>query len=503
MRINHNIPALRTLHQMGRVNNNIDKSMQRLSSGLRINSAADDAAGLAIAQKMDTQVRGLKQANRNAMDGISLIQTAEGALNEVHNMLQRVRELSIQASNGTLTPSDRKAITDEVAQLKSEIDRISEHIEYNERKLLNGEIDRRAFSDKETVANVVSMSDGVNPGDYQFQVTKPATQTAVISDPSATDMFDADGKSSVAGTININGEQVEITKDDDAQTLFAKIRNLCDTVGIDLSVDTAPFGNSKKLVFISREYGDNKDIDIKGSNELLVKLGLSFDTTDATANAGKVFKGTNVEINATSISGYPSGTTYKVTNGNIITFEGNNGFRLVVESAKTTRDSSTGALKTQPPLIAGTPNTPTAITETVKLSLLETGPLDLQIGANEGQMMQLRIQNMSTAALGLSEMNLNTSAKSQEAITLVDAAIAQVSSTRSKLGAYQNRLEHTVANLDVAAENMTASMSRIQDADMASEMSEFTKDNIISQAGTAMLAQANQRPQQILQLLQR
>ena len=179
MRINHNIPALRTLHQMNRTNSKIDKTMQRLSSGLRINSAADDAAGLAISQKMDTQVRGLQQANRNSMDGISLIQTAEGALNEVHSMLQRTRELSIQASNGTLTRSDRKAITDEVGQLREEINRISEHIEYNERKLLNGEIDRRAFSTDDTLGKVVSMSDGVDPGSYKFEVETAATKTTL------------------------------------------------------------------------------------------------------------------------------------------------------------------------------------------------------------------------------------------------------------------------------------------------------------------------------------
>ena len=440
--------------------------MQKLSSGLRINSAADDAAGLAIAQKMDTQVRGLKQANRNSMDGISLIQTAEGALNEVHDMLQRTRELSIQASNGTLTASDRKAITDEVEQLKAEINRISEHIEYNERKLLNGEIDRRAFSNDEKAGKVVSMSDGVMPGDYEFTVDSSATQTT-LSGTTVVFPLTADG------VVNINGEQVELKMADDAQATFAKLRDLCDTVGIDLSVSGSEFGSGGTLVLTSREYGATQKIEVKGNATLLGNLGIGGSVV-----AGQDVKISGVKINNPVGQGFPLGTTYKITNGNRISFEGTKGFKLNVETSHI------------------------ATSVDVKLSLLETGPLDLQIGANEGQMMQLRIPNMSTAALGLEYMNLNTADKSQEAISLVDEAIAQVSSTRSKLGAYQNRLEHTVANLDVAAENMTASKSRIQDADMAKEMSEYTKDNILAQAGNAMLAQANQRPQQILQLLQ-
>lgn len=495
MRINHNIPALRTLHQMNRTNSTIDKTMQRLSSGLRINSAADDAAGLAIAQKMDTQVRGLKQANRNSMDGISLIQTAEGALNEVHNMLQRIRELSIQASNGTLTPEDRKAITDEVAQLKDEIDRISEHIEYNERKLLNGEIDRRAFSTNVAAGKVISMSDGVDAKDYKFEVEEAASQTCVVGG-AVTSMFDGGKvKEDVSGFLNINGEQVEIKAGDSEQDVFAKIRALCDTIGIDVAVDGGGiYKADSTLVMINREYGP-KDIEIKGEGAILAGLGLADPLPGAQKTMGQDIKLKTPPFTTDSTAGsFPPGTTYK-TKGNIITFEANNGFKLVVEGGKAIIDPQTGDYDIDVD--------DTELIGDVTLTLLETGPLDLQIGANEGQMMQLRIQNMSTAALGLENMNLNTAAKSQEAITLVDAAIAQVSSTRSKLGAYQNRLEHTVANLDVAAENMTASMSRIQDADMAAEMAEFTKDNILAQAGNAMLAQANQRPQQILQLLQR
>lgn len=498
---------------MNRTNSKIDKTMQRLSSGLRINSAADDAAGLAISQKMDTQVRGLQQANRNSMDGISLIQTAEGALNEVHSMLQRTRELSIQASNGTLTRSDRKAITDEVGQLREEINRISEHIEYNERKLLNGEIDRRAFSTDDTLGKVVSMSDGVDPGSYKFEVETAATKTTLQGSGKVDGLFvtaenidtshaDYDpkcveigvGKAKVGGVININGEQVEIKVGDGKQTVFAKLRDLCDTMGIDMAVEgNTAFDNGQAINMVHREYG-RKEVTINGDVGLLKALKLDDESLKLAAPpAGKIL-GSDVKLKELAgDSGFPPGTTYNAK-GNMIVFKATKGFKLSVDGSKAEYkvDSFVDLPKGSD---AGTIGP-------VTLSLLKTGPLDLQIGANEGQMMQLRIQNMSTAALGLDNMNLNTADKSQEAIGLVDAAIAQVSSARSKLGAYQNRLEHTVANLDVAAENMTASMSRIQDADMAKEMADYTKDNILAQAGNAMLAQANQRPQQILQLLQ-
>ena len=478
MRINHNIPALRTLNQLARTNSKMDKTMQRLSSGLRINSAADDAAGLAIAQKMDTQVRGLKQANRNAMDGISLIQTAEGALNEVHAMLQRVRELAIQSSNGTLTAEDRKAINDEVDQLKQEIKRISDNIEFNERKLLNGEIDRRAFSNNKKVADIVSMSDTVDPGSYTFTVGKAATQTYVDS------IAKFDVPTGVSGKININGEQVEILATDDAQTAFAKLRDLCDTVGIDLFKYES--GSDEKLSMVVREYGA-VDLTIKGDKDLLVKLGLQEANANSTPVAAT--EGNNVEISGISGS-FPPNTTYTIE-GNRIVFQASEGFQLIAEGSINILDPE----DLETPKEAGP-------TGEVTLDILETGPLDLQIGANEGQFMQVRIQNLSPTSLGLDNMNLNTTESSQRTITIVDDAIEQISSVRSKLGAYQNRLEHTVANLDVAAENMTSSLSRIQDADMAAEMAEYTQKNILSQAGTSMLAQANQRPAQILQLLQ-
>ena len=484
MRINHNIPALRALHQLNKTNTVLDKTMQKLSSGLRINCAADDAAGLAISQKMDTQVRGLHQANRNAMDGISLIQTAEGALNEVHAMLQRIRELAVQVSNGTYDSTDRRAVNDEVVQLQNEIQRISDHIEFNERKLLNGEIDRRAFPDNEGVVKIISLSDTVSPGSYSIEVTADATK-ATITGAEGTITGGSIAESQV-GTINLNGEEVRIEKGDTADVVFNKLRDLAETIGanliaynddgsgsanIDGGAQQYNFGNMH-LVFEMKEYGSEYKLDLNASNSsLLSALGLS--TTIET--------GSDAQAKITSSADGFSSTATVSTKGNVITVTDINGFEMKFEAqqgAAALADNS------------------------ADVKVLDAGPLDLQIGANEGQFMEIRIQNLSPQALGIDKINLSTSDGAQKAITVVDNAINMISSVRSKLGAYQNRLEHTVANLSVAAENMTASLSRIQDADMAAEMSEYTQKNVISQAGIAMLAQANQRPQQILQLLQ-
>lgn len=485
MRINHNIPALRALHQLNKTNTTLDKTMQRLSSGLRINCAADDAAGLAIAQKMDTQVRGLHQANRNAMDGISLIQTAEGALNEVHAMLQRIRELAVQVSNGTYDATDRRAVNDEVVQLQNEIQRISEHIEFNERKLLNGEIDRRAFPDNEGVVKIISLSDTVSPGSYKIKVTADATKATIEGRPGT---IPAGGNISDAevGTINLNGEEVRIEKGDTADVVFNKLRDLAETIGANLiayadnngdpdyisGAQQYNFGGNMHLVFEMKEYGSEYKLDLNASNSaLLSALGLST----------MVQQGTDARAKITSTADGFSATATVSTKGNVITVTDINGFEMMFEAQQ-------GAV---------------ALTNrTANVKVLDAGPLDLQIGANEGQFMEIRIQNLSPQALGIDKINLSTSDGAQKAITVVDKAINMISSVRSKLGAYQNRLEHTVANLSVAAENMTASLSRIQDADMAAEMSEYTQKNVIAQAGVAMLAQANQRPQQILQLLQ-
>lgn len=602
MRINHNIPALRALHQLSMNNSKLDKTLERLSSGLRINHSSDDAAGLAITQKMDTQIRGLEQAKRNTMDGISLIQTAEGALNEVHAMLQRIRELSIQVANGTYDEKDRKAVTSEVNALKDEIDRISNNIEFNERKLLNGEIDRRAFPEDESVAKIVSLSDTVNPGNYTLNIIQDASK-ATVNGGTITHMGSTVGDD---GIININGEEVKIEANDTPDMVFKKLSDLSEKVGIDLvsysditykTPAKFQFNGSMALKFESKQYGSDYKLSINGDTSLLSRLGLSQQNV----------KGTDVEASLNMKHSDFSTTASISTTGNIVTVTDKNGFEIRFEAQMNTVANNskyneafiagvTAGTTSASPLTAekatkateafmnalaigktvneakneaklasnATNDTPInaianavlvkakakanselsssdgiiethlgksdneIIDEIMKLSsnptrqdaekalaafkgsisnqtnveVLDAGPLDLQIGANEGQFMEVRIPSISPKALGIDTINLSSSDGCQLAIGIVDEAVSKVSSIRAKLGAYQNRLEHTVNNLGVASENMTESMSRIQDADMAYEMAQYTQKNIISQAGTSMLAQANQRPQQILQLLQ-
>lgn len=523
MRINHNISALKANNQLAKTNGQLDKSLERLSSGYRINSAADDSAGLAISEKMRTQIAGLEQASRNASDGISVIQTAEGALVEVESMLQRMRELSVQSANGTLTKEDRDAIQAEIDQLCEEITRISETTEFNTMKLLDGTIDRKSYSSNNNV-NLVSLSDSVPVGDYSVTVKQDARQAVVLSsatqskDTTVTpnvDYFDADGtiKSDYTGTVNINGVTVKIEDNDTVETIYSKLRNAGDSVGVSVFavkntataeknkyLENAGYENKTwnindgdRLAFVTNEYGSNQKIEIHCDNNGLAKvLGLSNSKIEATGYDAEVV------INP-SDNGFNNSATASVK-GNKVTVTDRNNFSVIIEIKPGTANSTFVDYKVE----TGTKSRTTAPTDakTVSISVLDAGPMDLQIGANEGQTMSVRIPRVDPATLGIDKLNIATADGAQEGITLLDNAINLVSSIRSKLGAYQNRLEHSIANLDTTSENMTESLSRISDTDMAEEMAEYTQRNVLAQAGTSMLAQANQRPQTILSLLQ-
>nr|WP_294492376.1 flagellin [uncultured Anaerosporobacter sp.] len=458
MRINHNISAIKANMHLNSTNSKMDKSLERLSSGFKINRAADDAAGMAISQKMRTQIAGLEKASNNASDGISVIQTAEGALSEVGAMLQRMRELAVQASNGTNTESDRKAVQKEIDQLNEEIQRISDTTEFNTKKLLNGDIDRKSYSSDSKV-NLVSLSDSVGVGSYEVEVTQLPEQTTATGTSALTG-----GK---AGTFCLNGEEVEILDTDTPDQIFEKIRDLGDSMNIEVTKNgTAP---NQTLKFTSEEYGKDYKIEVHCSNtELETSLGL----TGMTVTQGK-----NAEIKA--ISGFNATATMS-TSGKDITITDQNGFSMKIEvDAKAT--------------ITG---------DAIKIDVLSSGPMMLQIGANEGQTMEVRIPQVTPKTLGIDNVNMTTQEGAEKAITQLDSAITEVSAIRAKLGAYQNRLEHSIANLDTTGENMTEALSRVEDTDMAEEMAQYTQMQVLSQAGTSMLAQANQRPQTILSLLQ-
>ena len=377
------------------------KAMEKLSSGLRINRAGDDAAGLAISEKMRAQIRGLNQASRNAQDGISMIQTAEGALSETQAISQRMRELAIQSANGTYTDEDRKLINQEFGQLKKEIDRIASDTEFNGSKVLNGE---KSGKDIQFSNGTITVKKGTNKD--QFNQDKVADIMA------GTEL----------SSLNSLGEgkfHLKFTRD-----------NNNDDVTIEL-IDESKFNDGKKYVIDSQ----------------IIKGGANDEKVRTVTLAGAEFKFGKLKANMKTINM----TEFNVELNNAI-------------------DSETDGVK-------------------------------LQVGANQEQMIGVSIQNMRSRELGLGGIEVGTVEDAQEAITRVDEAISRISSQRADLGATQNRLEHTIASTDNTAENLQAAESRIRDVDMAKEMMNLTKLNVLQQASQAMLSQANQAPQQVMSIL--
>lgn len=482
MKINHNMSATIANKRLLQSENSLSKSVERLSTGLRINRAADDAAGMAISSKMKTQIRGLAQASRNASDGVSVLDTADGALSEVHNMLQRMRELSVQAANGTNTPDDLKAIQLEIASLREEIDRISKDTEFNTKNLLDGTLDQRVYPDNRGIRRI-DISDSVNPDVYTLEVTADAEQAVIEGGQPrvATDTIPA----GATGKISINGAQVEIREGENFQEVYEKLRDTAELGGAKLLVvpditdrtgepenagyvpgNIADGGN---LVFVSEEYGNNTEMNIKCDNpDLAAFLGISTDNQST---------GSDVEI-AISATDEGFGTQATIlTEGNYVTVTDRNGFEMKFEVEPGTSG-------------------------TVNIEVADLGPMTLQIGANENQTMDVRIPEVSSETLYIDKVNVCTVTGADRAITSFSGAIQKVSEVRSSIGAYQNRLDYAVSSLDLTEENMTQALSRIEDVDMAEEMTEYTKDNILTQAATSVLAQANDLPQQVLQLLQ-
>lgn len=480
MQINHNISALIANGHLKNTNNALDKSIERLSSGYRINHAADDAAGMAISKKMKTQIAGLEQASRNASDGISVIQTAEGALGEVQAMLQRARELAVQSANETNTAEDREAIQKEIDQLKAEINRISTDTEFNTKALLDGSVDRKSYSSSTSVS-LITVSDAVDSDSYTLTVK----EVGKSADIAAGTMDTADIVDGEQGAIIINGETVEIEVGDTNDEVIEKIRTTCNRLNIELSVA------NNALSFKTIEAGADQSITILCEDpDLAKKVGLDSMTdannADAATNSidlGESAIGADAKVEATKDGNF-SETSTVIADGNIVKITDSDGFemKISIDPGMTIQDAANG--------------------DKINLAVLEAGPMTLQIGANEGQIVNIAIPEVSVETLGLTHMNVLTHNGSEEAITLLDDAINMVSSVRSKLGAYQNRLEHAVANLDTSAENLTEALSRIEDVDMAEEMSNYTQKNILAQAGVSMVAQANERPQTILSLLQ-
>lgn len=380
MRINHNIAALNTYNKLGVNNNAMSKNMEKLSSGLRINRAADDAAGLSISEKMRAQIRGLDQASKNAQDGISLIQTAEGGLNETHDILQRMNELATQGANGTLEPDDRKAINDELKQLTSEVDRIANSANFNGKKLLDGSLDG-----------------------------SPKIETNGISAEAFTDIDVSNATKGATYTINYTAES-----DDGSGNI-----------------------TPAKYTLQKEEGGNTEDV--------------------ASINAPAAGTASTLDFGDVRIS-------------------------LTADATGADLDGKTITTKADDPTKAS---------------------INIQIGANttDFEKLEISVKDMTSSGLKINDLNVDTEEDAKKAMDSLKEAITAVSAQRSELGAHQNRLEHSINNLNTTSENLTSAESRIRDVDMAKEMMEQTKNSILAQASQAMLTQANQQPQNVLQML--
>jgi flagellin len=450
--------AMNTHRQLGLGSTASSKSMEKLSSGLRINRAGDDAAGLAISEKMRGQIRGLSTASRNAQDGISLIQTAEGALNETHAILQRMRELSVQASNGTMTDDDRESLQGEVNQLLSEIDRIGSATEFNTMKLLNGE--QNQSSDITTAGGTKLIGATVT----QFMVEGAYTLTVANANEVATN-------------INAGGT------------------GLNDATKINLSTTTNgsfEIGATYSIVVAAGADATHKDISLLDSDGAIV--GAALDEALITGAINLSVGSDQITIAANSITGNGTAT---FTIGETADYSLADASSNIIDSL-TSEVTTDGSVKLNG-LRLEVDNTLANAADTV--ITVDGDGLKFQIGANQNQITQMTIGDMRASALKIDSMDISTQSGAESAITTVDSALKLVSEERAKLGSIQNRLEHTTKNLDTSAENLQASESRIRDVDMAKEMMEFTKNNILQQAAQAMLAQANQAPQGVLQLL--
>lgn len=381
MRINYNVSAMLSNNTLANNDDLLAKAIERLSSGLKINNAKDNPAGLAMAKRMDAQISGTKVARQNSDDGISVIDTADGALGEIQAMLLRMDELATQAANGTLTEDDNKVIQDEIVELKTEIDRIGKSTQFNSQNLFDGGFDYKAFSDNNDV-KISTYSQDVLTGTYKI-----SSLTWTVEDA-------ASGKMSAQF---VPGDGFPSTNPGDYQITMI----------------------------------DNY-VHIKGIN--------NFDMT--------------LEINED----------------------------LVFDATE------------QP--MAG------SITSEFEIDCTGVGPMRLQVGANEGQTIPVEIPKISLGNMGLQHIDVSDHEKASFAIDRIQNATAFINKVRGKLGAYQNRLETTTSNLDVVSENMTAAYSRVMDVDMAEEMTEYSTLTVLTQAGTSILAQANERPSQVLQLLQ-
>jgi flagellin len=488
--INTNVMSLNAQRNLGTSQGALAKSMQRLSSGLRINSAKDDAAGLAISDRMTAQIRGLNQAARNANDGISLAQTAEGALQESTNILQRMRELAIQSANDTNTASDRASLQSEVAQLQSEMDRIAETTSFNGKTLLDGSFGGAKFqvgaNANETISFSVSSAKTADLGTNRVVADGGVMQDAVAAAATApaANGFTG-GNVTLAGTYNGEGYSTEVTlgSGDSAEEIASAVNAYTSTTGV-----TATATTKANLAFTD---GGAVSFELNGT-----VVAATVDTADLTSVVAAINDKSSTTGITAELSADKTSLTMTSAAGEDIVIEDYAGaadgdectFSAVTQDGTVVAGETltSGAAATDSSRVGG------YVTFDSTETFTATWADDTMTGGT------------GTTASGLEDIasvSISTQDGANDAISVIDGALSKIDSIRGGLGAVQNRFESTIANLQNVSENLTAARSRILDADIAQETSSMTKQNILQQAGVSILAQANQAPQLALSLL--
>lgn len=491
MRIQHNIMALNSNRQLGINNSAVSKSLEKLSSGYRINRAGDDAAGLAISEKMRAQIKGLEAATDNSQDAISLVQTAEGGLQEVHSMLNRMTELATKSANGTYTDDvDRKALQDEVAALKDEINRIADGTDFNGIKLLDGSMGTGTAGAIGTSIATPSTA-GATDAATKFTFEAPEGYSVVINAVAKGTASSASWGGDKTLTISLNGDKDKTYTQKDIDALIKGATGMpAEAAGkVSLKVDkdfkfntdgpgatlaaikSAPAKQASAsaagiTVTANKAGADTRTLNFAGTGD----VGVTVDAGDGHVN---VVLDAHQSYSADDLNKMLSDAGVDMT----ISFEGKKTEATIAAAGALTLTGGTG-------LSAG-------------------GGMKLQIGdTNESyNQLELSISDMHVNALDLNSVDISTRDGASDAMSKIKTAINTVSTSRGKLGAVQNRLEHTINNLGVTTENITSAESRIRDVDMAKEMMNYTKNSVLVQSAQAMLAQANQQPQSVLQLL--
>ena len=480
--VNTNIASLTAQRNLTSSQSDLSTSLQRLSSGLRINSAKDDAAGLAISERFTAQIKGLNQGVRNANDGISLAQTAEGALAEVTSNLQRIRELSVQSANATNSASDRTALQAEVKQLVAEIDRVASNTEFDGIKLLDGTFSNRSFQVGADVGQTISVASIDNASTSAIGAAFTATTTSAAA---------VNSTASTGSNVTVNGVSIIASQTDGVSTLNATASAMSKAAAINSTPGTGVVATATTVLTASAAPADGATagqgtMTINGVNtgNLVVGNGVA-------ADADAIIAGVNAITSQTGVVATKDGS-------NVLSFTAADGRNIVL---KLNQSSGTFNAATTGTNGGGFVSVDGSAANFGTLTLTSSGIAGITTtgGAIIGTPADATAAKTGTV---VNALDISTVAGANTAITSIDSAIDSVSAIRSDLGAIQSRFESVVSNLQTTSENLSASRSRIMDADFAAETAQLTKSQILQQSGIAMLAQANSIPQNVLALLQ-